>query len=631
MKSFLLQVLLFLFIGITLCYSSPQSDDLEKALKALHTKDFDTAKPLLERLIARNSFDAGGYYALSIYYSESDNKLHDFFKAYDYILLAKKYYSTLTTKERATLEKLAITQEQIEAQRQQIGQNAFQKALNSGNVKEMDKIAETFAALPEVMNKIANYRNELAYKETQQLNTYQAYQNFYIKHPDAKQAKEAKEKYESQLYEHLTSEGTWQAYEKFYKTYPESPYRLKAKQNYERLYFEHHLTAGASPSTYKKFIAENPTSPYAKKAGDQLEAYSSLFPVRIHKKWGFINGLGQVVIPALYEKTGNFCEGLARVRINGKWGFIDPAGQEVISAIYTNVRDFHEGISTVMLQRNGHLEQFFIDKIGKNIFNKVYISTSNHWFIHSFSEGIAAVQDPQTKKLGFINKSGTYIISPEFEYANNQGTQLEFLFSYFHQGYAWVKDKDGFKLIDKEGKPLVKDMGSQANRTSQQFNNYHSFTNGLCLVEGSKESYYINKQGSRPIVIPVGFTAEDFSDSVAWTYSKYENKYYLINANGKTVLELAAAKVYPFKDGLAIIQTEGVKNRAYFYDQTPTPAYTYINKEGKSVFAIKFELPKESIHKGGYFRNGLACIILDNKQTYINREGKIVWQSTESW
>ena len=40
-------------------------------------------------------------------------------------------------------------------------------------------------------------------------------------------------------------------------------------------------------------------------------------------KWGFINDLGQEVIPCIYDEVWSFSHGIVRVQLNGKWGFIN--------------------------------------------------------------------------------------------------------------------------------------------------------------------------------------------------------------------------------------------------------------------------------------------------------------------
>jgi len=287
-----------------------------------------------------------------------------------------------------------------------------------------------------------------------------------------------------------------------------------------------------------------------------------------------------------------------------------------------------------MQRKRKVLEAFYIDSTGKALFNKVYSVEGSLWPIHPFKEGLAAVEDPESKKVGFIDKKGNFVIAPLFTGTpGRRNSQVIYPFSFFSQGFAWVKNEEGTGLIDSKGVYLIKGQYEQSavdSLTSPPF--YHrSFSDGLCLIEEATSSFYIDVNGKKTITIPVGFTAQPFTNGVAWTRSRYDKKFYLIDTKGQTILNLEAAKVYPFQEDMAVIQKDPPANRVYFYDQMPDPTYSFIDKTGKSRFDFKFDIPNEAVFENSSFRNGLACIVLNGKQTYINKEGKIVWQSPEPW
>ncbi len=633
MKVLITHIIALLFLVVPSSYATTQADDLEKALKALKEKDFNSAKVLIEQIIAKNSFHAGGYYALAVFYSDIDNKPYDYFKAIDYLTLAEKYYSTLTTKELTNLHKLGITLGEMQKLKQVIGQKAVQEAIASKNAAAIDKIITKFASLPDVVAKATEYKYDVAFAEAQHANTYQAYQSFYVRYPNAKQVIEAKSQYEKLWYEHKTVDNTWQAYENFYKNYPDSPYRDKAKAHYEKLYYEQKVMHSSSGNTLENYIKENPASPYTTQAKEQLQSLTALLPIRIADAWGFINGSGQIVIAPTFERVGNFSEGLARFRKNGKWGFMDMKGKEVIPPVYDLVRDFSEGSAPVMQRKRKGLEAFYIDNTGKLLYEKTYPTDGTYWPIHPFQEGLAAVEDSQSKKVGFIDKTGNFAIAPLFT-GYKRSTQAIYPFSSFCQGYAWVKSDEGTGLIDIKGVFLIKGAYNQSlvdSLTIPPFY-YRSFSDGLCLMEEANSAFYIDTHAKKSITIPVGFTALPFSNGVAWTYSSYDKKFYLIDPQGQTIADLSFYKVYPFREGFAVVQKNQPVRKVYFYDQAPEPTYSFVDKSGKEAFGnIKFDIPKDDVFDNSGFRAGNACIILNGKQTYINREGKVIWQSPERW
>src|SRR5690606_32721977 len=85
----------------------------------------------------------------------------------------------------------------------------------------------------------------------------------------------------------------------------------------------------------------------------EIFSNDGLAPVKVGKEWGFINTVGELVIPAEYaisaafigflssgEEKG-FVNGLARVKHQGKWGFIDKQGQ-VVGEWFENAEAFEK-------------------------------------------------------------------------------------------------------------------------------------------------------------------------------------------------------------------------------------------------------------------------------------------------
>jgi hypothetical protein len=61
-------------------------------------------------------------------------------------------------------------------------------------------------------------------------------------------------------------------------------------------------------------------------------------PVKKDGKWGYINRQGQIVIGCIYEDAGPFSGGYAHVKKDGKWGYIDGKGNKKVSFIYDDAK-----------------------------------------------------------------------------------------------------------------------------------------------------------------------------------------------------------------------------------------------------------------------------------------------------
>jgi hypothetical protein len=161
-------------------------------------------------------------------------------------------------------------------------------------------------------------------------------------------------------------------------------------------------------------------------------------------------------------------EALAIVVLGGRQGYIDTAGHYVINPQFYLVYDFHEGLAAVdpelitkgiITNKDGSLESKieykfgYIDKTGEFVINPQFE------FAGSFSEGLAPVQLGGV--WGYIDKTGKYQINPQFEYEDS-----------FSEGLARVKTLNGWGYVDKTGKYVI----------SPQFDHAGQFAGGLAFV-----------------------------------------------------------------------------------------------------------------------------------------------------
>lgn len=119
--------------------------------------------------------------------------------------------------------------------------------------------------------------------------------------------------------------------------------------------------------------------------------------------YGFVDTNGIEVVSPKYFEAGDFHEGLAWVQLNGKSGFIDKLGNVVVPLIYdnsgfSNTSFFSSGLARVLL---GNMFGF-IDKKGKVVIPLIYD------FCGDFIGQLATVK--QYNKWGCINTNGELVI-----------------------------------------------------------------------------------------------------------------------------------------------------------------------------------------------------------------------------
>lgn len=147
--------------------------------------------------------------------------------------------------------------------------------------------------------------------------------------------------------------------------------------------------------------------------------------VQIGKLWGFEDGTGNVVIPAVFDEAQDFSDGMAAVKKGKKWGYINEKGDIVIDYQYSAALPFNEGHAVV-----GDCYSVLgitVPVPSKNcmVINKDGIITGKfekkdaiYAFASPFSDGLALfVRTPKRgfkpkQTYGFINTKGQIVIDP---------------------------------------------------------------------------------------------------------------------------------------------------------------------------------------------------------------------------
>ncbi|MDE5870751.1 MAG: WG repeat-containing protein, partial [Muribaculaceae bacterium] len=74
---------------------------------------------------------------------------------------------------------------------------------------------------------------------------------------------------------------------------------------------------------------------------------SSLIPVQVGERWGYINLKGEYVINPQFDMVAPFIGGYAWVMKGDKYGYINKKGEYAINPQYESVTSFSEGVAWV--------------------------------------------------------------------------------------------------------------------------------------------------------------------------------------------------------------------------------------------------------------------------------------------
>ncbi len=156
---------------------------------------------------------------------------------------------------------------------------------------------------------------------------------------------------------------------------------------------------------------------------------------------GYLNRNFDTICDFKYLEGRPFSDGLAMVRGYGKIMYIDTLGNEVVNTTRHIGKDFHDGYAfTAELDRKYNQKWQVINKQG------LVMTTEYFSDVKDFNDGVACVQDFETKKWKFIDPYGNKIIEQEFQDADSM-----------IEGIAFVKDDSAgiYGFIDYTGKLVI--------------------------------------------------------------------------------------------------------------------------------------------------------------------------------
>ena len=239
--------------------------------------------------------------------------------------------------------------------------------------------------------------------------------------------------------------------------------------------------------------------------------------------WGYIDKHGKTVIRPQFQDTHPFSEGVAAVKIDDTWEYIDKSGKTAVKPQAEGKEifgagEFRSGAALVVLfdSANDKYLKGFIDHSGK------WLLTPTPNLTGELDNGLAPLWSDSDKKIGFVDSTGRFVISPQF--TDNASLPFE-------QGLAavYVGEKPDMKagFIDKEGHWAIPPKFEEA---------YH-FCNGLAPVKSNNLWGYVDKDG-KLVIAPTYQHAESFEDGIAEVYSKDAKGILhrqLINTNGSVL------------------------------------------------------------------------------------------------
>lgn len=143
---------------------------------------------------------------------------------------------------------------------------------------------------------------------------------------------------------------------------------------------------------------------------DGIEPFTDegLAQVRVSGAYGFLDTSGRLVVPAVWERTGSFSDGLCPVMRGDKWGYVDSSGTLVIGLEYDRAWDFVDGYAVVRVGSRSEGTRFYIAPDGSDAFGRGF-----EW-AYAFKGPLAHIAegDFDEGSFGYINREGEVVWGP---------------------------------------------------------------------------------------------------------------------------------------------------------------------------------------------------------------------------
>lgn len=400
-----------------------------------------------------------------------------------------------------------------------------------------------------------------------------------------------------------------------------------------------------------------------------LEAYAfseGLGAARLDGNFGYISPKGEFVLPPVYDFAYPFEEGRAKVYIQGKPAYIDKSGKELFRCDCSVIENYKEGYAKIIT----HSEKYgVIDRNGRIVIDTLFSR------IEDFRDGRAIVHGlehsdfirdyekyPNQNEVGVIDTLGNFII-PYHRYDDI----IEYSEGSFLVDLGSANTKFGYynyAILKADGKLIRYDTPHSSAYVSGSFNS------GLAPIDLYKywnaksdkwEDYseelsyqgFINQSGEVIINDTNIISVHPFSHNLAFIEHEDE-KFSVINTKGEFLLshKLNAVHENGFRDGIAFVREKGRwgildtnlkyileprhdevvsvdwQNGNYYFSESHPSVEQGDIYIGVADFKGNILVPAimKSCSEAGFI-NGLLSCEIDEKLTYVNRKGEIVWQA----
>lgn len=157
--------------------------------------------------------------------------------------------------------------------------------------------------------------------------------------------------------------------------------------------------------------------------------------------WGYINTIGEEVIPLHYQEIRAFNDGLAAVKSDGKWGVIDFQENQIVPFEYDAISSFKDGYAIVAMTNPDNADSSIVpDQISDDVIEySLSDDTDDELYIDNFDS-----RDNAKMKFGIIDQQGNIVLPLGYDNV-----------THVFEGVIGVKNNDKWGFVSQQGQPVI--------------------------------------------------------------------------------------------------------------------------------------------------------------------------------
>jgi len=320
---------------------------------------------------------------------------------------------------------------------------------------------------------------------------------------------------------------------------------------------------------------------------DIIAADEALAPVKINGKWGYLDKMGKLVIPARYDFAGVFTEGCAPVQISVFWGYINKKGDWFLRPVFTQASNFNNRRAKISLfdPTDSVTITGYITPEGEFLYKLEEFEVG-----YDYRDKLVRVRSADYAGLafGYRDSTGIYVIQPRFDAAMDFSEGLAAMM--LGKKWGFTSPKNDFAIFPR-------------------FDEAYSFNEGHAFAREGKKKGFINHAGKMVINLSKYDEVSPFMYEEMIAVRK-NGKMGFANKKGKLTIKAIYDNplLGAFSEGLAAVAVKGADDKL---------KWGYINKSGEMVIEAVFE-------EANSFFQDRARIKINGKYGFIDKTGKII-------